>query len=285
MSKLNNLHVVTTGATGFVGRNLRKLLHKKGIKLVSIARKNFSAYPKETKIISSSLQKNVSLSKLQSCKCLIHLIGIGRQTIANNFEYVNVQLTKNAIELCKKAKIKKIIFISGLGVSKNSTGCYFISKFKAEEEIINSGLDYTIFRASYIIGKDDPLTQSLKNQIKQGTIMIPGSGNYHLQPIFIDDVCEVIFSAIYSKKFSNKIVDLVGPETISFTNYVKSFKKNKNAKIKKINLETAYHGALHNSKSVFGIDELNILIGDFVGNYKKLHKLSKIKFTKFREIL
>ena len=68
-------------------------------------------------------------------------------------------MTKKIIKLCKKTKIKKIIYISGLGVTSKSTSAYFISKYKAEQEIIKSGLDYTILRASYIIGKNDSLTK------------------------------------------------------------------------------------------------------------------------------
>jgi len=107
---------------------------------------------------------------------LIHLIGIGRQSSKSTFEEINLNLTKNVIKACKNAGIKKIIIISGLGVSRSNKSDYFISKYKAEQDIINSGLDYTIFRASYIIGKTDYLTMILSKQMKKGVIIIPGSG-------------------------------------------------------------------------------------------------------------
>jgi len=285
MEKSNKLCVTISGANGFVGKNLRKLLHKKKVNLVSITRKNFQNYKLETKIISPNLSKNISISKLKKCHAFIHLIGTGKQNTTTDYEYVNVDLTKNAIALCRKAKIKKFIFISGLGVSKNTTSTYFISKYKAEQLIINSGLNYTILRASYIIDKNDPLSISLTRQIKNGTIIIPGSGTYHLQPISINDVAEVIYRALISKKFLNKVIDLVGPQTVTFEKYVKIFKNKKSARIKKIKLENAYYNALHNQKSVFGVEDLNILVGDFIGNHKKLQKLSKMKFKTYLEVL
>lgn len=285
MEKSNKLCVAISGANGFVGKNLRKLFHKKKVNLVSITRKNFQNYKLETKIISPNLSKNIPIPKLKKCHAFIHLIGTGKQNTTTDYEYVNVGLTKNAIALCRKAKIKKFIFISGLGVSKNTTSTYFISKYKAEQLIINSGLNYTILRASYIIDKNDPLSLSLTRQIKNGTIIIPGSGTYHLQPISINDVAEVIYRALISKKFLNKIIDLVGPQTITFEKYVKIFKNKKPARIKKIKLENAYYNALHNQKSVFGVEDLNILIGDFIGNHKKLQKLSKMKFKTYLEVL
>lgn len=278
------MQIAITGANGFVGKNIRRILHKKNIKLFSIARQNFSTYKSEKKIISANLNKNLAL-KLKNCVALVHLIGIGHQNISSDFENVNVQITKNTVSLCKKSGIKKIIYLSGLGVSKNSTSGYFISKYKAEQEIINSGLDYTIFRASYILGKNDPLTKCLNRQIKNGCIIIPGSGNYHLQPIFVNDVAKIIFLSIISKKFSNKIFDLVGPEVISFNNYVTSFIGMKNIKIKNIELEEAYHSALHNPRYTYSIDDLNIMVGDFLGNHKKIKKISNLKFKKFQETL
>jgi NADH dehydrogenase len=72
--------------------------------------------------------------------------------------------------LCKRAKIKKIVYNSGLGVNKSTTFGYFISKLKAEQQIIKSGLDYAILRASYIIGKNDPLTKNLLKQAKKRSL-------------------------------------------------------------------------------------------------------------------
>ena len=275
-----------TGANGFVGRNVRKLFEKQGIEVIGIVRKdNAPSITFGTTIISHDLSEKYLASRLKGCSVLLHLIGKGKQTIDSDYEKINVCLTKNAVNLCKKAGIKKIIYISGLGVHKNTTFGYFISKYKAEQEIITSGLDYTIFRASYIIGKGDPLSQTLSKQIKNGTIIIAGSGNYRLQPIFVEDVAQVFLHAAMNKKLSNKIIDLVGPKIIIYNCFVRDFLRGKKVKIKKISLEDAYHSALHNPKSVFGIDDLNILIGDYVGNHKILQKISGIKFKTHNEVL
>ena len=268
-----------TGANGFVGRNVGKLFEKQGIEVIGIVRKDkASSITFGTTIISHDLSEKYLASRLKGCSVLLHLIGRGKQTIDSDYEKINVCLTKSAVNLCKKAGIKKIIYISGLGVHKDTTFGYFISKYKAEQEIITSGLDYTIFRASYIIGEGDPLSQTLSKQIKNGTIIIAGSGNYRLQPIFVEDAAQVFLHAAMNKKFSNKIIDLVGPKIITYNCFVRDFLQGKKVKIKKISLEDAYRNALHNPKSAFGIDDLNILIGDYVGNHKILQKMLRIKF-------
>ena len=277
--------IVVVGANGFVGKNLRNFLYKNNLNVLAISRKNFREHPSEVKIISTNLTDPKLESKLKNYDALIHLIGIGRQTSKSTFEEINLSLTKDVIKTCKNAGIKKIIFISGLGVSKSNTSDYFVSKYKAEQEIINSGLDYTIFRASYIMGKTDHLTKTLSKQMKNGVIIIPGSGKYRLQPIFVLDVAKIILEAVLEKKFSNKIIDLVGPQKISFEDFVNLFAKNTGTKIEKISIEDAYDEAKRNVKAVYGLESLNILVGDYTSDGKQLQKLSDVKLTTVREFL
>ena len=271
--------VAVTGANGFVGKSVRKFLYKNKVRVLGISRKNFDKYSTETNVQSKNLLEQLLQKKLKNYDAMVHLIGIGVESPKSTFKEINVNLTKNVIKTCKKSGIKKIIYISGLGVSKNNTSSYFASKYKAEQEIINSGLDYTIFRASYIIGKTDHLSKSLSKQMKKGTIIIPGSGKYQLQPIFVEDVAKIILESILRKKFSNKILDLVGPKKISFEDFVKLFSKNTKVKFKKINLRDAYDEGTYSSES------LDILTGDYTSDVRHLQKLTSIKLTVVEKFL
>ena len=271
--------VAVTGANGFVGKSVRKLLYKNKVRVLGISRKNFDKYSTETNVQSKNLLEQLLQKKLKNYDAMVHLIGIGVESPKSTFKEINVNLTKNVIKTCKKSGIKKIIYISGLGVSKNNTSSYFASKYKAEQEIINSGLDYTIFRASYIIGKTDHLSKSLSKQMKKGIIIIPGSGKYQLQPIFVEDVAKIILESILRKKFSNKILDLVGPKKISFEDFVKLFSKNTNVKFKKINLRDVYDEGTYSSES------LDLLTGDYTSDVRHLQKLTSIKLTVVEKFL
>ncbi len=272
------MKIVITGANGFVGRNVGRTLSKNGFEVTGIMRKGKINFGRT--ILSKTLSENNLAQKVRGSYALLHFIGKGEQTVDSDYQKTNVDLTKNAILLCKKAGIKKIIYISGLGVNKKTRLGYFISKYKAEQAIIRSGLDYTIFRSSYIVGKDDPLSQNLQKQIRNGMIIVPGSGNYRFQPIFVGDVAKIVAKAIKSKSFSNKILELVGPQTVTYNQFVKNFP----SKIKKISLEKALYDALYN-KGYFGIDDLCIMVGDYTGNHRKLAKLAKISFVRYMDVL
>jgi NADH dehydrogenase len=270
--------IVVTGASGFIAKNLRKYLSEKNIDLISISRNDFKKFKSESRIISKNYDEKKLLQLIKNSDVLIHLVGIGQQSVNSDYNMINTEFTQHIVNLSKKANIQKIVYLSGLGVSTKTTLGYFISKYNAENFIINSGLDYTIFRPSYIVGTDDMFTKYLKRQIKNGEINIPGSGTYSIQPIHISDVVKIIFESTLQPKFKNKIIDLVGPDFITFEKYVKLFSKGTKTSIKKIKLEDAYHDAITNPKSDFGVDDLNILIGNFKGNHEKLKKITNMKF-------
>lgn len=273
--------IAMSGASGFVGRNVGKFLAGNGYDIVTLVRKKGKINFGKTIVSQDLTEKNLA-KNLKGSQAFLHFIGTGRQTTQEDYEAVNVNLTKNAILLCKSAGIKKIIYLSGLGVDKKSTLGYFISKFKAEREIIQSGLDYTIFRPSYVVGRGDPLSQMLLGQIAKGSVVIPGSGKYRLQPISVYDVAQIVEKAIYGKQFSRKIIDLVGPKAVTYNQFVRNFAGR--TKIRHVEFEDAYHNALV-SCSQFGVDDLSILVGDYIGNHRRLASLSKIVFTGYREML
>ncbi|EPA05281.1 NAD-dependent epimerase/dehydratase family protein [Candidatus Nitrosarchaeum limnium] len=281
----NNFNIAITGSNGYVARHLRKFFSSKKIAVLAISRTNFQKYKLEKKVITPKFSKLDILPELKKCNILIHLISTTTQTVNKNHFDSTVESTKKIIELCKICNIKKIIYISGLGASKNTTSGYFISKYLAEQEIIHSGICYTIFRPSDILGYDDYLSKNLKKQIKSDKIIIPGSGKYVFQPIFVDDVSKIIFDALSKKKYNNKIISLVGPETITFEKYVTLFLKNSKIKIHKIDLEKAYYDALHNDNVLYGVDDLNMMISSFQADFENLQKFSKLKFTALKDFL
>ncbi|MDF2421669.1 MAG: NAD-dependent epimerase/dehydratase family protein [Nitrosopumilus sp.] len=277
--------IVVTGASGFIAKNLRKHLSEKNVDLISISRNDFKNFKSESKIISKNYDGKKLLHLIKNSDALIHLVGVGKQSVNSDYDAINAELTRHVVNLSKKANIKKIVYLSGLGVSAKTTLGYFISKYNAENFIADSGLDYTVFRPSYIVGTDDMFTKYLKRQIKNGEINIPGSGAYSIQPIHISDVVKIIFESVLQPKFNNKIIDLVGPDFVTFEKYVKLFSKGTKTSIKKIRLEDAYHDAITNPKSDFGVDDLNILIGNFKGNHEKLKKVAGMKFKSVVELL
>ena len=274
--------IAITGANGYVAKNLRRILDNAGISAVCLARKNFSTHPLETKIVSSNYDPDKILPLLKNCTAMVHLAGSGIQSVDSDYCTSNVNLTKKMTELCYKSKIKRFVYNSGLGASAKSTTGYFISKYQSEQIVRKSGLDYVIFRPSYIMGQGDAFTTIIKKQKKNGRIIIPGSGKYRMQPIYILDACNILLDAALLRKYSKKVLDLTGLEIISFQDFLKKAKLGKY--IVKTNLEDEYRLAIR-GRGKFNLDDLCIMVGDYTGNVNPLKKLYGQHFTSLDEML
>ena len=92
-------------------------------------------------------------------------MGIGKQSIKTDYNMVNVEFTKHIVNLSKKAKIKKFILQVVLVFHIKYFIGYFISKYKAEKLIINSGLElYNFSDLHILLEKMISLQNILKNK-------------------------------------------------------------------------------------------------------------------------
>ena len=67
--------------------------------------------------------------------------------------------------------------------------------------------------------------------------------------------------------------------------YVAVLQNFKGIKFEKISIEDAYDEAKRNAKAVYGLESLNILVGDYTSDGKQLQKLSNVKLKTIQEFL
>lgn len=174
--------VFLTGATGFVGSAVARLLTSKGFEVLALSkknndRKNIQGLP--VSVIEGDL-KNPDTYKdaLKGCDCLFHVAADYRIWVPNPKEMheVNVLGTKNLMLNALGAGIKKIVYTSSvatLGINKDGTssdektpvsfsdmvGVYKQSKYLAEAEVTrliqHYGLPAVIVNPSTPIGPND----------------------------------------------------------------------------------------------------------------------------------
>ncbi len=216
--------ILITGITGFVGRNLIESLPKENIRcLIRDSSKSDILKKYNIQLAYGDLTDKKSLDiALKGIDTVIHLAAYVRGADSSLFYKINVEGTKNLIEACKKNKVKRIIALSSMAVTRKYLDDYGKSKKQAEEIIKKSDLDYTILRPSMIYGKDSNSTKHLVSYIKMIPLIIPivGNGKFNIQPIYINDVTSVIIKCLDNKTSIRKTYDLLGETRISFNYFI-----------------------------------------------------------------
>ncbi len=130
-----------------------------------------------------------------------------------------VRNTKTLIDAAKRAGVRRFVHVSITNPSMESPLPYFSGKAELERYLQNSGLSYAILRPTVVFGKEDILLNNIAYLLRRFPVFVmPGSGEYQLQPIFVEDLAELAVRE--GQGTENKIVDAIGPETFTFAEMV-----------------------------------------------------------------
>jgi NADH dehydrogenase len=130
-----------------------------------------------------------------------------------------VENTKVLIKSAGEAGVRRIVHVSITNASEDSPLPYFRGKGLLENAIIHSGLSYAIIRPTVIFGAEDILINNIAWLLRRLPVFaVPGSGDYRVQPVFVEDVAEIAVNAAHRDE--DAIVDAVGPDTYTFDELV-----------------------------------------------------------------
>lgn len=131
-----------------------------------------------------------------------------------------VQNTCALINAAKNAGVRRIVHVSIANPSIESPLGYYRGKARLEQAVKESGLSYAILRPTVIFGLEDILINNIAWFIRHFPVFgIPGDGNYHIRPIYVEDMARLIADAVDQQE--NSVLDAVGPETFSFEELVR----------------------------------------------------------------
>lgn len=131
-----------------------------------------------------------------------------------------VENSRTLIKAAEEAGVRRMVYISITNPSEESPFPYFRRKALVERAITDSRLSYAIIRPALIFGMEGILINNIAWFLRRFPLFaIFGSGDYQVQPIFVEDLAEIAMSAGH-KKDDNIVIDAVGPEIFTFEELV-----------------------------------------------------------------
>ena len=214
------MKVLLTGATGYIGRGLKKrLLEDETLQLrlfVRNERKTQEKYKERVEIFEGSTFDRESLRKaldgIDVAYYLIHSMGT-----KGDFRELDRTSAKNFLDACIDSNVHRIIYLGGLG-REDTASKHLLSRIETGE-ILSSRPDsiQTIwFRAGIIIGSGSASFEIIRHLVRKLPLMTtPKWVHTKTQPIGVCDVLEYLFQAKDLDTKKNVIVD-IGSDQMSF---------------------------------------------------------------------
>jgi uncharacterized protein YbjT (DUF2867 family) len=214
--------ILIAGANGHVGREIvRKCTARK------IQARCFDIAPSVTEGLDASCLEMVSgditdaqsvLQAVQGVDTFMFVIGRKRGAKNLTHEMVEHGGIKNVIQACRQSSVKHIMYISALGVGKDVPATSLMAKWNAEQSLINSGINYTIFRPSgYFVDFAEEFAPRIKTT---GSFTIIGEGKFLVQPLAPADLAEACMQAMDNPRAMQRIFKIAGPEKFALTDII-----------------------------------------------------------------
>ena len=218
--------IVVTGADGFVGRHIVARLAAEGerpramVRGPERARRVLPANGVE--LVQGDTTRPETLdAALNGAETIIHcafVVANRKQGPGVSYYATNVRGTKNLVAAAKRAGVRRIVVMGGLGTKPSRRDAYLQGRYEADEAVRQSGLAWSIIGPSVQFGPGSPFIVGLADLIRSMPVVpMIGSGGLKFQPIWVEDVVTCTLKmAREPERYDGRTIEVGGPEIITY---------------------------------------------------------------------
>jgi uncharacterized protein YbjT (DUF2867 family) len=221
--------VLVTGATGYIGGRLVPELLARGYKVRIMVRSSspeqLERWPDAEIVVSDALDAGNLRKALEGVSVafyLIHSMLLGKK----EFETADIQAVTNFRFVAEDLKLKRIIYLGGLGKYSSDLSNHLKSRLNVAEILIRSKVPCTILRAAIIIGSGSASYEIINNLVRNWPVyVIPEWTATLCQPISIRDVIKYLVGVLESEETVGRSLQICGDDILSYKDMIGTLAK------------------------------------------------------------
>lgn len=235
--------ILLLGSTGFFGRGVAHKLIDGGHQLRVLVRDPMKAAAFKIRgaqvVVGDALNPEAVMQAAQGVEHVISLVAV-RRNRPQSFLEVNVDGPRILGEAAKAAGVQSVVFVSAIGARLDGHYKYLTSRWMGEQELAKSGVAGTILRFSFVLAEEGGVLTDFERAANFGPfLIIPGSGQTQVQPILREDAARCVVETIGHPELLGKIVELGGPEVVTYETMFDWFIQARGIKKPKLKLPVA----------------------------------------------
>ncbi len=224
--------MLVSGGTGFVGSAAVRELLRRGKRVAVLGRSTSKIREKfgaDVEAREGDVREPQTLvAAMQGIDVVINAVQFPNSPIENprkgyTFEEIDLKGTRRQVDAAREAGVRRFVYVSGVGASKDAERHWFRYKWEAEKYLQDSGVEWVVVRPTWVYGPDDvSLNRFLGFAKTLRFVPMFGDGKQPMQPVFIDDVGRVLADAALRPESAGNAFETGGPEVMSMNEVVKT---------------------------------------------------------------
>ena len=219
------MKILLTGASGFIGRRLLRVLQDGGHELVVAARR--APDDRSLHWIAVDFARPIGAADwaphLAGVDAVVNLVGLFRERDGQTFQALHVDAPCALFDACVRAGVGRVVQLSALGVEAAATP-YQRSKKSADEHLLRLPLRAAVVRASLVFGRGGPSAALFLTLASLPVLPLPDGGRQPLQPLHVDDAVQAL-RLLVERHWDCGIVELVGPRPLALRDYLQALRR------------------------------------------------------------
>ena len=212
--------LLLTGATGSIGSRLLPLLLESGEDVRCLVRepRRLGEHRVDVQIAIGDLGEMsdpyLVRQALRGVDTVVHLAATIRDQPPKRIEELNGLATVRLLRAAERSGVERFHFFSALDASAAQRTRFFRAKWVAEQAVLSSSLQTTVFAPSIVYDHSDPWITLLRRFSFLPVLPVSGEGRAVFQPIWAADAARCVIGALGSE--ARPRYELAGPETLSY---------------------------------------------------------------------
>lgn len=219
--------ILVTGASGYIGGRLIHELLARGYRVRVMVRENAFQYQNlwpEAEVVTADVLKyktlGAALNGIDTAFYLIHSLRLG----THRFHHADNLAALHFTEAAGENKVKRIIYLGGLGDISTNLSEHLISRIQVAEELKKGPVPVTVLRAAIIIGSGSASYEIIKHIVKKmSVISVPAWANTRCQPIAIRDVMKYLVGCLETPETSGRSFEIGGKDILTYRQMIEMF--------------------------------------------------------------
>jgi uncharacterized protein YbjT (DUF2867 family) len=222
--------ILLTGATGYVGGLLLPLLEQQAVVVRCVARNpdKISRSRETSQVVRGDVLDAASLDEaMQGVHVAYYLVHL--MSGSKDFEKEDRQAALNFAAAAKKAGVRRIIYLGGLGDDADpKLSPHLRSRHEVGEILRQSGVETIEFRAGMVVGAGSISYQLMKSLTDRLPVMLcPKWLTTPTQPIAVDDVLAYLLAAKDLPAGESRIFEIGGTDVVSYGDLIREYARQK----------------------------------------------------------